>query len=130
MDNLGCFNTIEGFYSFYIYLVRPSSLPKDINLSLFRGTVPATWESYPSGGCYLIRLKKKSSAKLDLSWESLLFAAIGEAFDEADVVGVTVGIRSKEDIVSVWSSNILSSFFFLFFFSLGWGMMGDDGGID
>ncbi len=32
-----------------------------------------------------------------------LFAAIGEAFEEPNVVGVVVSIRSKEDAVSIWT---------------------------
>jgi len=51
---------------------------------------------------------------------SQLFAAIGELFEEPQVVGVEVSIRSKEDGLAVWTktnqkrlrfSTLYSSFF-------------------
>ena len=38
-------------------------------------------------------------------WQDLVFAAIGEVFDESTVVGITMAIRSKEDMISVWNSD-------------------------
>jgi Eukaryotic initiation factor 4E len=37
--------------------------------------------------------------------QDLVFAAIGEMFEEPSVVGVGMAVRSKEDLLSVWNSD-------------------------
>ena len=34
-----------------------------------------------------------------------LFAVIGELFEEPNVVGITMAIRSKNDMLSVWNKD-------------------------
>ena len=34
-----------------------------------------------------------------------IFACIGEAFDDPDVVGVVFSTRPKEDVLSVWNKD-------------------------
>ncbi len=46
---------------------------------------------------------KKNPALLDRLWEQLVLAAICELFEEPNVVGVVLSIRSKEDVLSVWN---------------------------
>lgn len=102
LQKLCTFETVEGFWRHYAHLKRPSSLLNDSNLYLFRGGEQHTpmWEAYPNGGCWILKLKKKAEVLSDM-WQSLLLAAIGEIFEEPDVVGVTVAIRTKEDLLSV-----------------------------
>jgi translation initiation factor 4E len=38
-------------------------------------------------------------------WEELVFAAIGEVFEDSDVVGVVLSIRPKEDALSIWNND-------------------------
>lgn len=53
-----------------------------------------------SGGKFTIRLLHPITPVL---YESLLFALIGDQFDEADnVVGCVLSVRQTEDIMSVW----------------------------
>lgn len=66
------------------------------------------FKSYPNGGCYIVKLKKKTEL-LDRLWEQLIFATIAEEFEEPDVVGVNVSIRSKEDVLSVWNKDVKNS---------------------
>eukprot|EP00761_Pharyngomonas_kirbyi_P000080 gb/GECH01000080.1/.p1 GENE.gb/GECH01000080.1/~~gb/GECH01000080.1/.p1 ORF type:complete len:231 (+),score=52.36 gb/GECH01000080.1/:1-693(+) len=101
---LGSFNTIEGFYNYYSHIVRPSQLPKNSNFFLFAGDVKPKWESYPKGGCWMVKLKKHS-AFLDRLWEQLAFAVIGEEFAEPSIVGAELSTRNKEDVLSVWCST-------------------------
>jgi len=42
---------------------------------------------------------------LNRVWERLLLAAIGEVFEEPDVVGVVISTRQREDLVSVWNAE-------------------------
>lgn len=67
-------------------------------------------QRFPSGGCWILKVKKKAGILARL-WEQLCIAAVGEAFEEPDVVGVALSIRAKEDVLSVWlrdSSNALA----------------------
>jgi translation initiation factor 4E len=38
-------------------------------------------------------------------WQDMVIATIGECFDEPDVVGVTISIRTKDDLISVWNAD-------------------------
>eukprot|EP01087_Luapelamoeba_hula_P020339 TRINITY_DN692_c1_g1_i1.p1 TRINITY_DN692_c1_g1~~TRINITY_DN692_c1_g1_i1.p1 ORF type:complete len:446 (-),score=138.23 TRINITY_DN692_c1_g1_i1:6-1343(-) len=93
--------TVEEFWAQYSYLQRPAMLPKESNYYFFRNNAEPMWETFPKGGCFIVRIKKGVS--LNLLWEELLFATIGEAFEEPNVIGVVVSIRSKEDALSVWT---------------------------
>eukprot|EP00697_Spironema_sp_BW2_P005346 gnl/Spiro4/17454_TR9285_c0_g1_i1.p1 gnl/Spiro4/17454_TR9285_c0_g1~~gnl/Spiro4/17454_TR9285_c0_g1_i1.p1 ORF type:complete len:339 (+),score=95.28 gnl/Spiro4/17454_TR9285_c0_g1_i1:33-1019(+) len=101
---LGSFNTVQGFWRYYTHLVRPSELPKDHDIHLFRDDNVPAWETYPHGGCWILKVKKRTRM-LNLLWEKLLFAVVGEMFEEPDVVGVELSIRAKEDLVSVWNAD-------------------------
>jgi len=68
------------------------------------------WESFPNGGCWILKVRKepgttRKNSKLGTMWEDLLIAIIGEAFEEPDVVGVALSIRPKEDLLSVWNRD-------------------------
>lgn len=65
--------------------------------------VPA-WETYPDGGCWLVRVRKKNTL-IDRLWEELLFACIGELFAMPDVVCVGVSTRLREDVLSIWNCS-------------------------
>jgi len=97
---IGTCRTVEEFWHIYCYLKRPNTLPKESNYHFFRNRLVPMWETFPRGGCFIIRVPKNE--RLVETWEELLFAMIGEAFDEPNVVGVVVSIRSKEDAVSIW----------------------------
>lgn len=104
LKQLGSFNTIEGFYRHYTYLLRPSEFPRDHNVLLFRRGYRPMWEEFPEGGCWIIRIKRKvSTSYINCMWESLLLACIGEAFEMPDVVGCVLSTRLKDDVLSVWN---------------------------
>jgi len=101
---IGTCRTVEEFWHNYVYTQRPSNLPKESNLYFFRNQLEPMWETFPKGGCFIIKIDKRAGA-LDKMWEELLFAAIGELFEEPQVVGVEVSIRSKEDGLAVWTKT-------------------------
>eukprot|EP01138_Halocafeteria_seosinensis_P011252 gb/GECG01011494.1/.p1 GENE.gb/GECG01011494.1/~~gb/GECG01011494.1/.p1 ORF type:complete len:244 (+),score=38.41 gb/GECG01011494.1/:1-732(+) len=104
LNKLGTFDTVEGFWRHYIYLQRPSAMENDMNMYLFREGHMPMWESYPLGGCWILKVKK-SQGVLSKLWQDLLFGAIGEMFEEPGVVGVTVATRSKVDMISIWNND-------------------------
>ncbi|CAJ1409173.1 unnamed protein product [Effrenium voratum] len=104
LRQLGSFNTIEGFYRHYSYLLRPSDLPRDHNVLLFRKGYRPMWEEFPEGGCWIIRIKRKASQNfVNRMWENLCLAFIGEEFELPDVVGCVLSTRLKDDVLSVWN---------------------------
>lgn len=92
--------------SHYIHVKRPSQLSRDVNLYMFRDlpNCAPMWEAFPQGGCWILKIKKKANV-LGKMWQDLVFAAIGEAFENTDVVGIAMAIRSKEDMISVWNAD-------------------------
>jgi len=63
------------------------------------------WESFPKGGCFIKKVKKGEDNMLARMWEELLFATIGEFFEDPDVVGIVLSIRPKEDALSIWNQD-------------------------
>lgn len=110
LQKIASFDTVESFWKLYCHLKRPSGLDLNVNLYLFRdgaGQIPM-WEAYPRGGCWILKVKKRRDSEasvLGKMWQELVIAAIGECFEEPDVVGVSVCIRKNEDLLSVWNAD-------------------------
>jgi translation initiation factor 4E len=97
------FNTLEDFFKYYIYLKPASEVDRNSDLSIFKEGYKPLWESCPDGGCWFIRFKKTDdSSDIDLKWEKLLFALIGEQFEEPNMLGAVLSIRGRETIIEVW----------------------------
>ena len=111
LKKLATFSTIEDFWRIYLFLKRPSAIESNVNIYLFRegpGIVPM-WEAFPHGGCWLLKVKKKGlvegSSILGNLWHDLVLAFIGEAFEEPTVVGLSLAIRTREDIICLWNED-------------------------
>ena len=107
---MGSFDTVENFWKLYVFLKRPSALENNVNLYLFRDgpTIAPMWECFPNGGTWILKVKKKrdsGASVLGKMWQDLVLATIGEIFGEPDVVGISVCIRSREDLISVWHKD-------------------------
>ena len=104
LHQLGTVGTVEDFWRHYVHMKRPSELEEGTNVYLFRdGHVPM-WESYPQGGCWILKLRKTPGVSSKL-WQDLLLAAIGEVFEEPTVAGVGLATRAHHDILSLWNSD-------------------------
>lgn len=107
---LGSFDTVETFWKLYLYLKRPSVLDVNVNLYLFRDgpDIAPMWECFPKGGCWILKVKKKrdsGASVLGKMWQDMVLSTVGELFEEPDVVGVSVHIRTREDLISVWNKD-------------------------
>ena len=126
LHKIGSFDTLEHFWKLYLYIKRPSSLDVNSNIYLFRdgAHIAPMWgkliqtlylyvtdmflECFPNGGCWILKIRKRGDMEasvLGKMWQDLVFAVIGEAFEEPDVVGVSVSIRAKEDLLTVWNAD-------------------------
>lgn len=64
LHKLGSFDSVEGFWKLYCHLKRPSTLDTNVNLYLFRDGSQHSpmWETYPKGGCWILKIKKKKDS--------------------------------------------------------------------
>lgn len=135
LRRLGTFDTVEEFWRHYIYLKRPSELETDVNVYLFRKQLTPMWEvrgsasrpararsisvlrvltrrtsaqTFPNGGCWILKVRNKSGAVSQL-WQDLVFAAIGEVFEEPGLVGVVLAMRSRDSYLAVWHADNAST---------------------
>lgn len=104
LQKLGRFNTLEGFWKHYAHLKKPDAITKSHNLFMFRHNYTPAWETFPKGGTWIIKVRKKNGV-ISRLWEEVLFACIGELFEEPDLVGVMLSIRLREDLISVWNKD-------------------------
>ena len=97
------FNTLEDFFRYYMFLKSASEVERNTDLAMFKEGYKPLWECCPEGGCWLIRFKKNDDTnELDLRWEKLLFALIGEQFGEINILGASLSVRTRETIIELW----------------------------
>eukprot|EP00276_Gloeochaete_wittrockiana_P010719 CAMPEP_0184645768 /NCGR_PEP_ID=MMETSP0308-20130426/2352_1 /TAXON_ID=38269 /ORGANISM="Gloeochaete witrockiana, Strain SAG 46.84" /LENGTH=137 /DNA_ID=CAMNT_0027075145 /DNA_START=51 /DNA_END=461 /DNA_ORIENTATION=- len=102
IKKIGCFSTVEGFWSYYSHLVRPEDLPLNCEFHLFKEGIRPVWEDDANklGGKWILRLKKGLSNRF---WEELIIALVGEQFDAGEeICGAVISIRYEGDILSIW----------------------------
>lgn len=104
LSRLGSFDTLEGFWRHYSWLKSPDDLPRDTDFFCFRNQLVPAWETFPTGGCWIVRVRKKNGV-ISRLWEELLFGAVGELFDNSDIVGVTLSVRTRDDNLTVWNKT-------------------------
>lgn len=97
------FTTVEDFFKYYVYLKSASEIERNTDISLFKQGYKPLWENCPNSGILFVRYKKNEECyDLDLKWEKLLFALIGEQFEDNSILGCTLSIRGRETIMEVW----------------------------
>ena len=106
------FSSVENFFKYYVYIKSASEIDRNTDISLFKNDYKPLWESCPNSGIIFVRYKKHENLNdVDLKWEKLLFALIGEQFDEESILGSTLSIRGRETIIELWfdyqKNNIL-----------------------
>lgn len=104
LRSLGTVNSIESFFRHYCHLKRPSMLEHGFNIEIFRANLIPAWESFPSGGCWIIRIAIKEKF-LDKLWEELIMATLGEEFKTPELVGIGLSIRSYIANITVWNND-------------------------
>ena len=97
------FSTVEEFFKYYVYLKSATEIERNTDISLFKENYKPLWESCLMSGIIFVRYKKLDDAyDLDLKWEKLLFALVGEQFNDLCILGSTLSIRGRETIIELW----------------------------
>jgi len=102
---IGAFSSVEQFWSFYTYMVRPGELTGHSDVHLFKHGIRPMWEdkANKNGGKWIVRLKKGLASRC---WENLILAMLGEQFMVGpEICGAVVSLRYQEDIISIWNRN-------------------------
>eukprot|EP01112_Ceratiomyxa_fruticulosa_P015665 TRINITY_DN4638_c0_g2_i1.p1 TRINITY_DN4638_c0_g2~~TRINITY_DN4638_c0_g2_i1.p1 ORF type:complete len:237 (+),score=37.66 TRINITY_DN4638_c0_g2_i1:259-969(+) len=103
---VGTFATVEDFWRYYNNLHKPSELELDANYHLFKDGIKPMWEdkANENGGKWIIQFREK--ATLDIFWENLVLALIGETIPSSDdICGCVVSKRPRGDKIAVWNRN-------------------------
>jgi translation initiation factor 4E len=108
------FSTVEDFWRHWSYLPRPSEVFGDGNgkkivdgrsiksFSLFKKGIKPTWEDpLNAAGSELTTIRAFNLEVLDVLWENLILALVGEVIEDSDeVCGVRVVDQMKKAKVS------------------------------
>lgn len=67
------------------------------------------WEDYclgQNGGIFQVKLPKSLGKKLDLVWENVLLALIGESFNDSQISGAMLSTRKgRDDVIQLWCTG-------------------------
>jgi len=102
---IGAFSSVEQFWAYYSFMVRPGELTGHSDIHLFKHGIRPMWEdkANKNGGKWIVRLKKGLASRC---WENLILAMLGEQFMVGpEVCGAVVSLRYQEDIISIWNRN-------------------------
>lgn len=71
LQKIGKFDTLEGFWRHYSHLKSPDKIPNGHNLFMFRHDYTPAWETFPKGGTWIIKVRKKNGV-ISRLWEELV----------------------------------------------------------
>ncbi|KTW29772.1 hypothetical protein T552_00979 [Pneumocystis carinii B80] len=106
LKKLITFSSVEEFWSIYVYLKRPDTLPVISDLHLFKEGIRPIFEdpANQDGGKWTLRLRKGIVVRY---WEQLVLAIVGDQFWNVgdELCGIVLSIRNSEDLISVWNKS-------------------------
>lgn len=111
LTKVGAFDSVLSFWQYYAWTKKPSELEPGTNVYIFREDLHPMWETFPNGGCWIIRFHRDNAENgiIDRVWEELLLAVLGEQFRTPELVGVSLSARQHSNkvshIISLWNRD-------------------------
>eukprot|EP01111_Echinosteliopsis_oligospora_P009503 TRINITY_DN279_c0_g1_i1.p1 TRINITY_DN279_c0_g1~~TRINITY_DN279_c0_g1_i1.p1 ORF type:complete len:216 (-),score=65.25 TRINITY_DN279_c0_g1_i1:111-758(-) len=109
LHKLCTFSTIQDFWKNFNNLPEVDKLVPKSSFHLMKAGIRPLWEDpeNANGGIWTLRVKKENTNE---AWRELVLAAVGEQFgpvlsNDDDICGVTVSLRSYDNLIQVWNSN-------------------------
>lgn len=102
------FQTMEDFWALQQYIEPASNLRQGCGYALFRYGIEPSWkDSRNRDGGHWLFAADRSQRNVDTDWLEVLLCMITEAFGKhsGDVCGAVVQMRSKEDKITVWTTD-------------------------
>ena len=102
LTEISTFSDLRSFLQTYIYLKNVKDIPRNADISLFKKGYLPLWENCPDSGYWFHRFNEEEEKDVNYQWEKIVFALIGEQFNEANILGAVLSIRGKETIIQLW----------------------------
>ena len=99
---ISTFSDLKSFLQTYLYLKNIKDISRNADISLFKKGYLPLWENSPDSGYWFHRFNEEEEKDINFQWEKIIFALIGEQFDEANILGAVLSIRGKESIIQLW----------------------------
>jgi translation initiation factor 4E len=107
LREIGNFGTVEDFWRYYNHMVKPSKIETNSNYHFFKKGIKPMWEDphNAKGGKWVLTLKGDKGL-VDVIWENVVLAMVGETLDSEDeVCGAVFSKRKGGDRIAVWNRN-------------------------
>lgn len=108
LREIGNFGTVEDFWRYYNHMVKPSKIETNANYHFFKKGIKPMWEDPQNskGGKWVLTFKGNEKGLVDVLWENVLLALVGETLDvEDEVCGAVFSKRKGGDRIAVWNRN-------------------------
>ena len=102
LTEISTFSDLKSFLQSYLYLKNIKDISRNADISLFKKGYLPLWENSPDSGYWFHRFNEEEEKDINFNWEKIIFALIGEQFDEANILGAVLSIRGKESIIQLW----------------------------
>ena len=102
LTEISTFSDLRSFLQTYIYLKNVKDIPRNADISLFKKGYLPLWENCPDSGYWFHRVNEEEEKDVNYQWEKIVFALIGEQFNEANILGAVLSIRGRETIIQLW----------------------------
>ena len=102
LTEISTFSDLKSFLQSYLYLKNIKDISRNADISLFKKGYLPLWENSPDSGYWFHRFNEEEEKDINFQWEKIIFALIGEQFDEANILGAVLSIRGKETIIQLW----------------------------
>ena len=97
------FSTMEEFLKNYMKIKPINEINHNCELSFFKKGYQPLWESCPNSGIWIFRFKRTDDLKdVHKQWEKIIFSLLTEKFNEVHILGTTLSIRSRENLIEIW----------------------------